>query len=165
MTVRGASISLLLLIGIVFSGGIAGAQEPAVPTSEPAPLGPPLSGTALDRATEEVSSLLRCPVCQGLSVADSPASSAVDLKAEVRRQLAAGYTRDQVVAAFERSYGEFIRLEPKAEGFNWLVWLMPILALVVGAVVIFLRLRPAHRLPADGGPHPPSTAKPESKTS
>ena len=76
------------------------------------------------------------------SVADSPASSAVDLKAEVRRQLALGYTKDQVIASFERSYGEFIRLEPKAEGFNWLVWLMPALALVVGALVIFFRLRP-----------------------
>jgi cytochrome c-type biogenesis protein CcmH len=126
-----AWIAALLLL----ASGAAKAQDGA-------PLGPPLSGAALDQATEEVASLMRCPVCQGLSVADSPASSAVDLKAEVRRQLALGYTKDQVIASFERSYGEFIRLEPKAEGFNWLVWLMPALALVVGALVIFFRLRP-----------------------
>jgi cytochrome c-type biogenesis protein CcmH len=136
----------------------SGAQTPAATSQDPAPLGPPLSGAALDRATEEVSSLMRCPVCQGLSVADSPASSAVDLKAEVRRLLALGYTKDQVIAAFERSYGEFIRLEPKAEGFNWLVWLMPMLALVVGALVIFFRLRPQR--PATPNSVPQEDSKP-----
>ncbi len=138
-----AFLLLPLLLGALCWAGGAGAQSPDSP-----PLGPPLSGAALDRATEEVASLMRCPVCQGLSVADSPASSAVDLKAEVRRQLALGYSRDQVLASFERSYGEFIRLEPKAQGFNWLVWLAPMIALVVGVLVIFFRLRPLPQVPA-----------------
>lgn len=133
---------------LLFVPGAATAQAPRATAQEPAPLGPPLSGAALDQATEEVASLMRCPVCQGLSVADSPASSAVDLKAEVRRQLAAGYTRDQVLANFERSYGEFIRLEPKAVGFNWLVWLLPVLALLLGALVIYFQLRPRPQVPA-----------------
>jgi len=140
---------LPLLAATLYCAAVAFAQSP-----EPAPLGPPLSGAALDRATEEVASLMRCPVCQGLSVADSPASSAVDLKSEVRRQLALGYTRDQVLASFERSYGEFIRLEPKAEGFNWLVWVAPMIALVAGALVIFFRLRPRR-------PMPPSSRRPQ----
>ena len=143
MTLLGRTAFILpLLLAALYGAGVARAQPP-----EPAPLGPPLSGAALERATEEVSSLMRCPVCQGLSVADSPASSAVDLKAEVRRQVALGYTKEQVIASFERSYGEFIRLEPKAEGFNWLVWIAPVLALVAGAVVIFLRLRPVKPQP------------------
>jgi cytochrome c-type biogenesis protein CcmH len=154
------SLLLALFLAAVATPAVV-AQAPAGSIEEPAPLGPPLSGAALDRATEEVASLMRCPVCQGLSVADSPASSAIDLKNEVRRQLAQGYTRDQVIAAFERSYGEFIRLEPKAVGFNWLVWLMPILAFLVGALVIFLRLRP--RRPAAAERMPP--AQEESKLS
>ena len=135
------AVAFTCAIGLA-APGIAVAQTTPAPGMDAAPLGPPISGAELDRATEETASLMRCPVCQGLSVADSPASSAVDLKAEVRRLLALGYTRDQVVASFERSYGEFIRLEPKAEGFNWLVWLMPMLALAMGALVIFFRLRP-----------------------
>ena len=156
--VAAGSLALALTLGAATVPS-AVAQTTPTPAQEPAPLGPPLSGAALDRATEEVSSLMRCPVCQGLSVADSPSTSAVDLKNEVRRQLAAGYTRDQVIASFERSYGEFIRLEPKAVGFNWLVWIMPILAFLVGAVVIFLRLRP--RRPAATA----VSAKEESKLS
>lgn len=146
-----------LALALVWIGSLAAvpaaAQQPgATVSADPAPLGRPLSGAELDRATEETAGLMRCPVCQGLSVADSPASSAVDLKAEVRRMLAEGYTRDQVIAAFERSYGEFIRLEPKAEGFNWLVWLMPVLALLCGALMIFLRLRGQAPAAAASGP-------------
>jgi cytochrome c-type biogenesis protein CcmH len=138
-----AGFGPLLLVALLFAAPALAAGPEAPPLGEPAPLGPPLSGAALDRATEEVSALMRCPVCQGLSVADSPATSAVDLKAEVRRQLALGYTEEQVIASFERSYGEFIRLEPKAEGFNWLVWLAPLAALLAGAAVVYRRVRPA----------------------
>ncbi len=138
-----AGFGPLLLVALLFAAPALAASPEAPPPGEPAPLGPPLSGAALDRATEEVSALMRCPVCQGLSVADSPATSAVDLKAEVRRQLALGYTEEQVIASFERSYGEFIRLEPKAEGFNWLVWLAPLVAFLAGAAVVYRRVRPA----------------------
>ncbi|MEO8277752.1 MAG: cytochrome c-type biogenesis protein CcmH [Thermoanaerobaculia bacterium] len=128
------------------------------PVFESAPAGPPLAGPELDRRTAEVASLMRCPVCQGLSVEDSPAPAAVNLKAEVRRRLAAGYSADQVLASFEHSYGEFIRLEPKAEGFNWLVWLLPAAALAAGIWVIFERLRPLaadSAADSDARPAPP----------
>jgi cytochrome c-type biogenesis protein CcmH len=105
------------------------------------PNGPPLTGEELDRVTNEVSSLMRCPVCQGLSVADSPTPSAVAMKEEVRRYLAAGYTQPQILTYFEQSYGEFIRLEPKAKGFNLLVWILPIAGLIAGVVVIMRRVK------------------------
>jgi len=108
-----------------------------------APRGTPLSGTALDARTEEVGGLLRCPVCQGLSVADSPSTMARNMKAEVREKLAAGYDREQILAHFERSYGEFVRLEPRMRGVNLLVWLGPLAVLIGGgAVVTWLLKRP-----------------------
>ena len=79
-----------------------------------APTGRRSRGAALDARTQEVAALLRCPVCQGLSVADSPVHAAQNMKAQVRDLLAAGYDQDQVLAYFERSYGEFVRLEPPA---------------------------------------------------
>ncbi len=159
---RGACLTALVAAAalvVVLTPLAVSAQSARRAGPGPAPLGPPLAGAALDRATEEVSSLMRCPVCQGLSVADSPSSSAVDLKAEVRRMLSLGYSEDQVIAAFERSYGEFIRLEPKAEGFNWMVWLMPMLAFAAGALMIFFRLRPQRPAP------PTSTPQEDSKPS
>lgn len=116
-----------------------------------APKGPPLSGAALDERTEEVGGLLRCPVCQGLSVADSPATMATNMKARVRELLAEGYDEEQVLAYFERSYGEFVRLDPPRRGINWLVWLAPPLALLGGLAVVrqAMRRRPAAAAPAD----------------
>ena len=97
-----------------------------------APQGTPLSGPALDQRTQEVASLLRCPVCQGMSIADSPSTVALDMKHQVRDMLAKGYTQEQILAYFEQSYGGFVLLKPK----NRLVWVLPILILFVGAVVV-----------------------------
>ena len=105
------------------------------------PVGSPLSGAELVVATERVASLMRCPVCQGLSVADSHTESALAMRVKAGALLEAGYSQDQVLGYFESSYGEFIRLAPRAEGFNLLVWLLPGLGLLVGAFLVWRRLR------------------------
>lgn len=134
-----------LLLALGLAAGAGGQQGLGVESSAllGEPLRAPLSGEALERATHEVARLMRCPVCQGLSVADSPTDSALAMREEVRSLLAAGYTEDQIFEYFEASYGEFIRLQPKPEGFNLLVWVVPVLALFAGAALIFLRLRAA----------------------
>lgn len=106
-----------------------------------APKGTPLTGEALFARTNQVGQLLRCPVCQGMAIADSPAEMAVNMKAQVRELLARGYTEEQILKYFELSYGQFVLLKPKMEGVTGLVWLLPVLALVLGAAVVFVKLR------------------------
>lgn len=119
------------------------------------PKGVALSGAALDARTQDVAALLRCPVCQGLSVADSPATMALNMKAQVREMLATGYNQDQILAYFERSYGEFVRLQPPMRGVNWLVWLGPFAALLAGGTVVAWALkRPRDAARVDGEPGP-----------
>jgi cytochrome c-type biogenesis protein CcmH len=100
-----------------------------------------LSDAELDARVNEIGALLRCPVCQGLSVADSPSTMARNMKAEVREKLAAGYDQERILAEFERSYGEFVRLDPPLRGANWLVWFGPLAALLAGAAAIAMTLR------------------------
>jgi cytochrome c-type biogenesis protein CcmH len=111
------------------------------------PAGAALDGAPLEKKTREVASLLRCPVCQGLSIYDSPAVMAVNMKNEVRELLRAGYTRDQVLSYFEHSYGQFVRLEPPRRGINWLVWLGPVVVLIGGAVIVMLVIRKSRSSP------------------
>ena len=99
-----------------------------------APQGTPLTGPALEQRTHEVASLLRCPVCQGMSVADSPSTVALDMKQQVRELLGKGYTQEQILSYFEQSYGQFVLLKPK----NQLVWILPVLVLIVGLVVVVI---------------------------
>lgn len=105
------------------------------------PEGMPITGAQLDRRANEVSALLRCPVCQGLAVADSPSEMAVNMKAQVRDLLARGYTEEQILRYFELSYGQFVLLKPKFEGMNILVWLLPGIALLIGGVIVVRKLR------------------------
>ncbi len=135
---------------------------PAPPQADPwivvgPPKGEPLSGRLLDTRTEEVSALLRCPVCQGLSVADSPSDMAVKMKAQVKEMLAAGYEQRQILAYFEHSYGEFVLLRPPLRGVNWLVWLAPLLGLVGGAAVVTWALR---RKPSAARAQAPESSSP-----
>jgi cytochrome c-type biogenesis protein CcmH len=105
------------------------------------PQGTPITGQQLTQRTHEVSALLRCPVCQGMAVADSPAEMAINMKAQVHELLSRGYTEEQILKYFELSYGQFVLLRPKFEGVNRLVWLLPIGAMVLGAAVVFFKLR------------------------
>lgn len=136
----------------------AKAGSPAVDPSlvVGAPRGARLQGAALDARTAQVGALLRCPVCQGLSVADSPSGMAVDMKHQVRAMLASGYDEDQILAYFERSYGEFVRLKPPLRGVNWLVWLAPLAGLLLGGSLVWRMLVP--RGPARGAPAAPAAA-------
>ena len=118
------------------------------------PQGTPLHGDALTQRTQEVASGLRCPVCQGLSIADSPSEMAVNMKTEVRSMLERGYTREQIEQYFVASYGEFVLLEPK----NPIVWILPIAALVFGIAVVIFKLR---RLAAAPAPKRPTTTNPD----
>jgi len=156
---RHAPLFALTLLCMLLASGASATQEsaPEVPdlvTSDVVnvvgpPLDQPLSGAALDARTEEVGGLLRCPVCQGLSVADSPAGMAQKMKGQVRELLAAGFDEEQIQVYFERSYGEFVRLDPPLRGVNWLVWLAPLLGLIAGGVIVFLTLRRPRRAVAE----------------
>jgi cytochrome c-type biogenesis protein CcmH len=147
--VRPRLAAVLLLTAL---GAGAFAQEKA---EDPArvvgpPRGPRIQGAALDARADEVAGLLRCPVCQGLSVADSPSTMASNMRGQVKELVAAGYDEDQILNYFERSYGEFVRLKPPLRGVNWLVWLAPVMGLLLGAAVIVWALRAPRPTPAGG---------------
>jgi cytochrome c-type biogenesis protein CcmH len=118
------------------------------------PQGTPLAGAQLDARTHEVGAKLRCPVCQGMSISDSPAEMAVNMKGQVRELLSRGYTEEQILKYFELSYGQFVLLEPKFEGVTAWVWLLPLVALLLGAAVLFFKFKQLGEAPAAAAPAP-----------
>ena len=103
--------------------------------------------SVLEARTSAVASQLRCPVCQGLSIQDSPSELSQQMRAVVKDQLREGKTPEEVKAYFISKYGEWILLEPKAKGFNVLVYAMPILLVAVGLGVIAVAVRKWTRAP------------------
>jgi len=112
-----------------------------------APQGTPLAGPQLERRTMEISSELRCPVCQGLAIGDSPSQMAANMKEQVRELLARGYTEPQILSYFEKSYGQFVLLKPKFQGVNALVWILPILVLAIGLVLVVSKAKKLENAP------------------
>lgn len=113
----------------------------------------PLDDPALEAEASRIASELRCPVCQGLSIQDSPSSLAQEMKDVIRTQLTAGRSEEQIRDYFISKYGEWVLLEPRAAGFNLLVYLLPALVLVGGGILVVFAIRrwtaPA---PEGGGP-------------
>jgi cytochrome c-type biogenesis protein CcmH len=116
-----------------------------------APQGRPLSGQQLEQQTMVISHELRCPVCQGLAIGDSPSIMASNMKAQVRELLERGYTEEQILNYFEKSYGQFVLLKPKFQGVNTLVWILPVAVLAIGFVLVVskakkLEAEPVHAI-------------------
>lgn len=95
----------------------------------------------LDEQVRQVAAQLRCPVCQNLSVADSPSETAQQMRAVIRDQLQAGKTPEEVLAYFRSKYGDWILRSPRPHGLNLLVWLGPFAGVAVGLGVVALAVR------------------------
>jgi cytochrome c-type biogenesis protein CcmH len=107
---------------------------------------------SLEEDVRRISAELRCPVCQGLSVGDSPSRMADQMRDLIRERLAAGESPEEVKAYFVERYGEWILLTPRREGFNLFLWVLPFLALAGGAAALVMVLRRWKRHPAAASP-------------
>ena len=103
---------------------------------------------------DRLSSELRCVVCQGLSVKDSPAESARQMRGVVTQRVAEGRTDEQIRDEFRASYGDWVVLAPPLASWAGIVWLVPIGALLAGLAVAWGRLRapPYPAAPEPSGP-------------
>jgi cytochrome c-type biogenesis protein CcmH len=79
---------------------------------------------------------LRCAVCQGVSIADSPASMARAQLDKVRELVADNKTDDEIYEYFVERYGEWALMEPRKSGVTLGLWLFPLLLLGGGVLVI-----------------------------
>lgn len=108
---------LLLVIGVALA---VGANRSSGDTS--------LNGRVMHIASE-----VRCPVCQGQSAAQSQAAASVQIRDQIRRNLVAGESEQQVLAGLVGSYGPGILEKPSASGVGVVVWVLPVLAVLAAA--------------------------------
>lgn len=98
---------------------------------------------------------LRCLVCQNQTIGESNAELAVDLRRQVREQIAAGKSDDDIIAYMVARYGDFVLYQPPFKATTVLLWGGPALLLVVGALVMLTIIRARRRTDTD----PPLTAE------
>lgn len=104
-----------------------------------------------------LASRLTCPVCQSVSIADSPSGIARDLHDLIAQQVAQGWSDDDVIAHFVGIYGESVLLDPPVDLRTLALWLLPVIAVALGLGAIASRkarlpdreLTPVERLRLD----------------
>jgi cytochrome c-type biogenesis protein CcmH len=101
---------------------------------------------------------LRCAVCQGVSIADSPASMARAQLDTVRKLVAEGKSDQEVLDYFVERYGEWALLEPRKSGVTLFLWLAPFGVLVLGVALVVWGQRRGDG--PRGGPGPSGAGQP-----
>lgn len=100
-----------------------------------------LKDPKLEARARELSRELRCMVCQNQSIDESEAPLARDLRLLVRERLTKGDTDQQVLDFLVVRYGEFVLLKPPLESRTIILWALPPVALLAGAIGLFFAVR------------------------
>jgi cytochrome c-type biogenesis protein CcmH len=90
---------------------------------------------------QDLETQLKCPECQGLSVADSQAPTSRAIRSDIKRRIAAGQSDEQIRQAYVDKYGDSILLAPQDSGVSLLVWILPVVVVALGATGIVFALR------------------------
>jgi len=101
----------------------------------------PVFSQDLEKRTAALAQELRCLVCQNQTLADSNAPLAVDLRNQIREQLAAGKSEGDVKDYMVARYGDFVLYRPPFNAATALLWAGPFLLLLFGFFLLFRRLR------------------------
>lgn len=136
-----------LLLTLVLGGGVL-AQTTLTPVQE--------------ARAQAIGQTLRCPVCTGLPITESSSDLSHEMLRDLRAQVAAGQSEEQIVEYFTSRYGDTVRLKPAVSGAGLLLWLGPLAALLGGGAVLALYLRRPRVTPATSGPATPEPDEPDS---
>ena len=112
-----------------------------------------------DNDVNAVAKKLYCPVCPNTPLDVCETQACKDWRAQIRDQLASGWDERQILDYFVAQYGERVLAEPQRSGFTSLVWMLPVIAVILGLVIVWQILKgwrkqpdqpatPATRLPA-----------------
>lgn len=98
-----------------------------------------------DDEVNAIAKKLYCPVCPNTPLDVCETQACADWRAQIRDQLADGWSEEQVRAYFVEQYGERVLAEPERSGFNSLIWILPVVAVALGLFVAVQVLRSWHR--------------------
>ena len=122
-----SSLLALFLLCLIPAFAMAQVQEEERPSDDP----------VIEARLAKLSKELRCLQCQNQTLADSPAGLAADLRREIRAQMKAGKSDQEIVAFLTQRYGDFILYKPRVTFTTYLLWFGPFVLLLGGLYVLF----------------------------
>ncbi|HET9712381.1 MAG TPA: cytochrome c-type biogenesis protein, partial [Pyrinomonadaceae bacterium] len=124
---RSRLLALLLLLLLPSFAAMAQVQTEDQPSDDP----------VIEQRLAKLSHELRCLQCQNQTLADSPSDLAADLRREIRAQMKAGKSDQEIIAFLTQRYGQFILYRPRVSPLTYLLWFGPFVFLLGGLIVLF----------------------------
>lgn len=117
-------LALLVLLASFYTAAAGYAQEgtPGYPT---------------DDDVNRIAKKLYCPVCPNTPLDVCETQACQDWRAQIRDQLAEGWSEEQIIDYFVAQYGERVLAEPQRKGFTSLVWILPAIAVLLGLGIVW----------------------------
>lgn len=140
----------LTLAGVGSAAAQSGGTDAGAPTTPQLP--PPYD----EAAAQAIDRMLMCPVCPAQTIDQTEVTLAQQMRAQVRELLAAGASREEILAWFRERYGPGIVAEPPRSGINLIAWLVPAAALLIAMAGGILVLRAMRRAPTPAAVASPS---------
>ena len=89
----------------------------------------------------EIAKELRCPVCVSESVADSASEVSNNMRAKIKSLLEEGKSKQEILDYFQERYNDWILLEPPKRGVHLIVWILPLIAGILGIITLIVLIR------------------------
>lgn len=110
-------------------------------TSILAQVAQPIEDPAIEARMRNLTKQLRCLVCQNETLADSQAPLAEDLRREIREQMKAGKSDQEIMAYVSQRYTDFALYNPPVKATTYLLWFGPFVLLLLGTAFLFRYLK------------------------
>jgi cytochrome c-type biogenesis protein CcmH len=114
--------------------------------------------TPSDDEVNAIARQLYCPVCENVPLDVCPTQACAQWRATIREKLTLGWSEAQIKESFVAQYGDRVLAAPPARGFNWLVYLIPPVALAVAGVLLWQTMRRWQRAGREAAPPATPTA-------
>jgi cytochrome c-type biogenesis protein CcmH len=104
---------------------------------------------AVERGANRLFDEIMSPFCPGRTLATCPSPQAAEMRDDIKEQLRAGVTEEDIWESLYAIYGDQVRSVPRASGFNLLAWALPVLFFLLGAAVLIRRMRRTRRVESE----------------
>ncbi len=95
----------------------------------------------LDNQVFEIAKELRCPVCVSESVADSASEVSNNMRSKIKSLLEEGKSKEEILTYFQERYNDWILLDPPKKGVHLIVWILPLVAALLGAIILIFLVK------------------------
>lgn len=97
--------------------------------------------TPSDNEVNVIARQLYCPVCENIPLDVCPTQACAQWRELIREKLAQGWDEGRIKAYFVEQYGARVLAAPPAQGLNWLAYLVPPIAILSGAYILFRAMK------------------------